>query len=127
MEEISREEITSYKDLIVWQKAMDLTDEIYRLTRKLPKEELFGLTNQMRRAAVSIPSNIAEGNERDSSREYLHFLHISKGSCSELETQMEICLRQKMLTKEDLTNASDACSQVGKMLNSLIDKIRTKL
>ena len=78
--------IQNYKELIVWQKAMDLTTEVYRLTKKSPKDELYGLTNQLRRATVSIPANIAEGNVRFSTKEYLRFLSIARGSKAEVET-----------------------------------------
>jgi len=84
--------VSNYRDLIVWQKAMDLTVEIYRIAKKLPKEELFSLSDQMRRAAVSIPSNIAEGNGRQTKGEFQHFLRIAKGSAAELETQLLICV-----------------------------------
>ena len=127
MEEQDKKEISSYRDLKVWKMAMDLTDEIYRLSKRLPKEELFSLSSQMRRAAVSIPSNIAEGNERRSPREYLHFLHIASGSCAELETQIEICKRQQFFSESELKTAREYCKQVGKMLNSLQDKIQMRI
>ena len=81
--------IRNYKDLIVWQKAMDLSVEIYRLVKKLPKEELYCLSDQMRRSAISIPSNIAEGKSRTSQKEFSYFLSIAQGSRSELETQIQ--------------------------------------
>ena len=83
-----------YTNMIVWQKAMDLTDEVYRLTKSLPKEELFSLTDQLRRAAVSVPSNIAEGYGRQTDREFKQFLSIARGSVFEVETQLFICIRQ---------------------------------
>lgn len=79
-----------YKDLAVWQKSINFTVEIYKLTQTFPKEELYGLTSQIRRAAVSIPSNIAEGNERNSHKEFNQFLHIALGSAAELDTQLLI-------------------------------------
>ena len=82
--------IRNYKDLIVWQKAMDLSVEIYRLVKKLPKEELYCLSDQMRRSAISIPSNIAEGKSRTSQKEFSYFLSIAQGSRSELETQIQL-------------------------------------
>ena len=85
--------VKSYKDLIVWQKSMDLVIEIYKLVKKLPKEETYSLSDQMRRAVVSIPSNIAEGYTRKSTNEYLNFLSIANGSRTELETQLLICER----------------------------------
>lgn len=82
--------MTDYKDLIVWQKSMELARIIYRLTSRFPRDEVFGLTNQIRRAVVSIPSNIAEGFGRGSDREFIHFLRIAKGSAAEVETQILI-------------------------------------
>src|SRR5687768_8153088 len=79
--------VNQYQDLIAWQKAVDLTVEIYRATDSFPKSECFGLTQQMRRAAGSIPSNIAEGQGRSTTKDYIHFLHIARGSIQELETQ----------------------------------------
>ena len=83
--------MNGYKDLIVWQKSMDLVDEIYRLVKFLPKEETYALSDQMRRAAVSVPSNIAEGYERKSPKEFANFLSIARASRAELETQICIC------------------------------------
>lgn len=116
----------TYKELIVWQKSMDLTDEIYRLVRLLPKEELFALSNQMRRAVVSIPSNIAEGHGRQSSFEMRHFLSIARGSCSELETQLLICIRQNYLTLEDAGKALSLCKEIEKMLNAMFSQLQKK-
>src|SRR5437870_2161550 len=82
--------IQSYKDLIVWQKSMELVKEVYRITGKLPNHELYGLSNQLRRAAVSIPSNIAEGQQRRGTKEFTQFLRISYGSAAEVETQLLI-------------------------------------
>ena len=87
--------MASYKDLIVWQKAMDLVVEIYRICKFLPKEENYGLSDQMRRSVVSIASNIAEGQARDSKKDFIRFLSIAQGSKAELETQIEICRRLK--------------------------------
>ena len=111
-----------YTDLIVWQKAMDLVDEIYRLVKYLPKEETYALSDQMRRCCVSIPSNIAEGFGRNSKKEYLHFLSIANGSKSEIETQLMICIRQKFLTEAQTEKAISLCKEVGKMLNVIIRK-----
>ena len=117
--------MTDYKDLIVWQKSMDLVEEIYVLTSKLPDNEIYALSNQMRRAAVSLPSNIAEGNGRSTGKDYVKFLTIARGSKSELETQLYICLRLKYLTPEQTEKAFILCAEVGRMLNSLINKIKT--
>ena len=94
-------EVKSYQDLIVWQKAMDLVTEIYRITKNFPKEEIYGLTNQMRRAAISIPSNIAEGHARKSRAEYIRFLSIAQGSRAELETQILIAVRLGYLADDE--------------------------
>ena len=109
-------EVPGYQSLIVWQKSMDLTIEIYRLTKKLPKDELYGLTNQLRRAAVSIPSNIAEGHGRRSDKEFQRFLNIARGSVFELETQLMICVQQKYLTKEQTANVLEECGNLSRML-----------
>ena len=109
-----------YRDLIVWQKSMELVDEIYRLTNLLPKEELYCLSDQMRRAAISIPSNIAEGHGRQTSKEFKQFLSISKGSVCELETQLEIGCRQKYFSDEDILIAQGLCDEIRKMLIRLI-------
>ena len=113
---------TSYQNLIVWQKAMDLADEIYKLTRLLPKEELFSLSDQLRRAAVSIPSNIAEGRGRQTEKEFKQFLSIAKGSVFEAETQLLIGLRQGYYSSAQAENALKLCDEVGKMLTSFITK-----
>ena len=117
-------EISDYRNLIVWQKAMKLAVEVYGLTSKLPKEELYGLTNQLRRAAVSIPSNIAEGNGRGSSKEYLRFLYIARGSKSEVETQLLLCVELNYLHSDDIENAMLLCTEISKMLNKLILKFK---
>ena len=91
----------NHKDLDVWKKSMDLVETIYKLTQTFPDAEKFGLTSQMRRAAVSIPSNIAEGAARKGDKELIHFLHIALGSLSELETQYLIAVRLAFMEKED--------------------------
>ncbi|MCL2304002.1 MAG: four helix bundle protein [Planctomycetaceae bacterium] len=99
---------------------MDLTVEIYRLVKKLPKEETYALSDQMRRAVVSIPSNIAEGKDRNSSKEFIQFLHIARGSKSELETQLQISVRVGYLTETDIQPAMEMCKEIGRMLSGLI-------
>ena len=116
--------IRDFKDLIVWQKSMTLASEIYQLAKKLPKEELFALSNQMRRAAISIPSNIAEGQGRNSSKEYIQFLAIAKGSKAELETQLLLCVRINYLENADIESAISLINEIGKMLNALQNSIR---
>ncbi len=111
--------VKDFKDLIVWQKAMELVAEVYQLVKKLPKEELFALSDQIRRAAISIPSNIAEGQGRNSKKEYNHFLAIAKGSKAELETQLLLCVKIKYLENSEIETAINLIHEVGKMLNSL--------
>jgi four helix bundle protein len=98
--------IRSYKDLLVWQKAMTLVKEVYLLTAKFPADERFGLTAQMRRAAVSVPSNIAEGHARQGSKEYLQFLSHAGGSLAELETQTLLAISLNYCTREDAGKVS---------------------
>ena len=102
---------------------MDLVVEIYRLIKKLPKEEIYGISEQMRRSAVSIPSNIAEGYNRASGKEYVRFLYMSKGSRAELETQIFICIRLGYLTESDCEIALNLLTEISKMLTSIIQKI----
>ena len=115
--------IKSYKELIVWQKAMDLVAEIYRLTRLLPKEELYALSDQMKREAVSIPSNIAEGHTRNSTKEFIQFLSIARGSNAELQTQLSICTMLQYLNNEQVSKAIALSEEVGKMISSVQQKL----
>ena len=109
----------SYKELIVWQKAMDLVDEVYLLVNHLPKEEQFALSSQLRRAAVSVPSNIAEGQGRNTKREFLQFLSIARGSVFEAETQLLICVRQRYLSEEQVQKALHLCGEIGRILTKM--------
>lgn len=113
----------SYKDLIVWQKAMILVKEIYTIVKLLPKEEHYALSDQMRRAAVSIPSNIAEGYGRNSANDYIRFLNIARGSKYELETQIRICVMLNYITEEQSQLALELTQEIGKMINALIKKL----
>ena len=117
------ESVTTYKDLILWQKAMELVKLTYLLIRKLPKEETYALSDQMRRAAISIPSNIAEGNGRKSKTEYIRFLDISRGSLFELETQLNIGVMLEFFNDNDVKEIFDLITEVNKMINSLITKL----
>ncbi|MBR3071067.1 four helix bundle protein [Fibrobacter sp.] len=112
-----------YRDLVVWQQAMDVAVETYRLTSSFPKEEIFGLTSQMRRAAVSIASNIAEGEGRKSKNEFSHFLGIALGSKSELETQLILSERVNLLKTTDTEPIKKSLDDIGKMLTALRRKI----
>lgn len=110
----------SYKNLIVWQKSISLVTRLYEVTDKFPKEEIFGLVSQMRRCAVSIPSNIAEGRYRGTEKEFLHFIRIAYGSGAELETQIEIAKRLPMTKMLDYTEIDTLLEEVMKMLNTLL-------
>ncbi|MFN2565978.1 MAG: four helix bundle protein [Gemmatimonadaceae bacterium] len=114
----------SYQDLIVWQKAIDLVVETYRISQKLPRDERFGLTSQMRRAAVSIPANIAEGHGRHHRDDYRQFLSIARGSLKELETHFVIAERLGFLTNADLRRARALSDEVSRMLSALHRKLR---
>ena len=116
-------EIKSYKELIVWQKSYQLVLLVYKVSKSFPKEELFGLVSQLRRAAVSIPSNIAEGNTRAGSKEYLQFLRIAFASGAELETQLLLCRDLDLINEEDYTTISLLLTEVMKMLNTLMSKL----
>lgn len=117
--------IKDYKDLIVWQRAMEATAEIYKLAKLLPKEETYALSDQMRRAAISIPSNIAEGQARNSSKEFNQFLAIAKGSKAELETQLLLCVKVGYLTDNDIASAINLLIEIGKIINTLQQKLIT--
>ncbi len=97
--------INSFRDLRVWQAGMDLVEEVYRLSQRFPSSEIYGLTSQMRRSAVSIPSNIAEGHTREHSKEYLNHLSIAQASLAELQTQMEIASRLQYVLQEEANQA----------------------
>jgi len=113
----------SYRDLMAWQRAMDLVEETYRLTRSFPKEEVYGLTSQLRRAAVSIPSNIAEGQGRHGAVEFKHFLRLALGSTMELETQIMIAHRLRYIEANSASLILRETAEVGKMLNGLISHL----
>ena len=115
--------IQNYKDLIVWQKAMDLAEEIHRLSKTFPREDLYGLTSQIRRAAVSVPSNIAEGHARQSTAEFRNFLSIALGSLAEVDTQQLLAQRFEYLTPEQATKATQLMEEIAKMLHSLRAKL----
>ena len=111
--------VESHKDLTVWQKSMDLVVLVYKLMEQLPKEERYALCDQIRRSAVSIPSNIAEGKSRNSIKQYKQFVGIAKGSAAELETQLLICERIGYLDKEELSEVMGLLDEVSKMLAKL--------
>ena len=113
----------NYADLIVWQRAMDFAEAIYRATRGFPKEEVYGLTSQMRRAAGSIPSNIAEGQGRQSPREFHRFLSVAHGSVRELETKTMIAQRLGYLDSQAKSQLMDAAAEIGRLLNGLMNSL----
>ncbi|RWM73360.1 MULTISPECIES: four helix bundle protein [Mesorhizobium] len=115
--------INSYKDLIVWQQAMDLAVTTYSLTKAWPKEELYGLTSQIRRSATSIPANIAEGYGRDNRGSYQQFLRIAQGSLKEFETHLQIAERIGLATHDQANQMLLATEGIGKMLRQLISKL----
>lgn len=116
--------IKSYKELIVWQRAMELVQEVYRLTESFPKDEMYGLRSQMERAAVSIPSQIAEGYLRGHKKEYIQYLCVSQGSAAELETQILICKSIKKFGHLDFSRAELLLEEVMKMLYTMIIKMK---
>lgn len=118
-----KETIHSYKELTVWQKSIELVTTIYELTEKFPKEEIFGITSQIRRAAVSIPSNIAEGRYRGTKCDYLHFLRMSYGSGAELETQIEISKKLSKTKTLNYNTVDGLLEEVMRMLNVMINKL----
>jgi len=113
----------TYRDLIAWQKAMELVTEIYRTTRTFPKEEVYGLISQLRRAAVSIPSNIAEGQARFSHLEFQHFLRNARGSLVEVETQLLIARNLNYVSAEIAERLLARAAELGRILNALLDSI----
>ena len=110
---------SNYKELRVWQKSKKKKKKIYNLVKLLPKEETYALSDQMRRAAISIPSNIAEGQGRNSDKEYINFLSIARGSLWELETQLEICVRLGYVEQSIIADTLDLITEVSKMINGL--------
>ncbi len=111
--------VKNYQELIVWQKGMDLVEAVYKASQAFPKEETYGLTSQIRKAAVSVPSNIAEGQGRKSTKEFLHFLSIALGSLREVETQILIAERLTYLNKKQTTPLLTLSSEVGRLINGL--------
>ena len=117
----------THKDLRVWQQSIEMVTSIYLMTQSFPKEETFGLVSQLRRASVSVPSNIAEGYARGTDKEKLHFLRISSGSMSEVETQLLLSLNLGYIDQEKYNELSEIVTSVWKQLNSLISSIKNRL
>lgn len=118
---------THYRQLAVWNKAMELADMVYDLTQNFPIDEKFGLNAQMRRCAISIPSNIAEGHARESTKKYRHFLAVAKGSVAELETQILLAQRRKYIGDAVVQNALGLADEVNRMLTAIRKTLKEKL
>ena len=115
--------VKDYKDLQIWQKGLEIADKIYSVTNNFPKSELYGMASQMKKACVSIPSNIAEGFARHHSNEYRQFLYISLGSCAELDTQLIIANRRGYITDKELEELAEDINHESRMIASLIGKL----
>jgi four helix bundle protein len=117
--------IRSYRDLRVWQEGMGLAEACYLLTKRFPRDELFGMTSQIRRAATSVPANIAEGYGRNSKGDYIQFLRISQGSLKELETHLMLSTRIGLVAESGTKNLLEECDRLGKMLHRLIRSLQS--
>ena len=113
----------AYTDLIAWKKAMDMAEAVYRATEVFPNREMFALTQQLHKAAISVPSNIAEGHARFSPRDFRHFLRISRGSTAELETQLTLARRLGYMSEQELHRLMSQVCEVGRLLTGLINSI----
>lgn len=116
--------IKSFKDLDVWKNGVELVSEIYLISKRFPREEMYGLINQMRRAAVSIPSNIAEGFLRKSTNEFIQFLYIALGSCGELDTQLAVTKNLNYVDEKIYEQVSEKINHISRMLRALINSLR---
>ena len=123
---VEKAKVTSYRDLIVWARAMDIVVVCYQLSKQIPQSEMYGLISQIRRAAVSIPANIAEGHGRKTLGEYVQHLSIANGSLKELETHLLIAGRLHYVKDDEIIPALKGCSEIGRMLASLIQNLRQK-
>ena len=120
------DKIRSFHDLIVWQRSVDFVLRIYELTKSFPSEERFGLTSQIRRAAVSIPSNIAEGQARNTKAAFANYVDIALGSAAELETQLTIAVKIKYISKNDYDGSISELTEINRMLYGLLRRLRSK-
>jgi four helix bundle protein len=119
--------VKSFRDLLVWQKGMQTSRAIYELSARFPKNELYALTNQMQRAAISIPANIAEGHARESTKEFLHHLSIARGSLAELQTFLELAVQLKYCQQAEITPILQLCDDISRMLSGLRNRLKEKL
>ena len=120
-------DVRSYQELKVWKLGMELTQGIYSLTREFPQHELYGLTSQMRRSAVSIPANLAEGHARESTKEFLRYVHIARGSLAELETFLILAENLSYASPGQIEKLLEKCTEEGKMLRGLQRSLKTKI
>ena len=118
--------VQSFRDSIAWQRAMDLSTAVYAVTRGFPRGEMFGLTNQLRRASVSVASNIAEGQGRLTTGEFIHFLGMARGSALEVETQLELAARLGLGVSADINNVQDRATEVVRTINAAVSGLRRK-
>jgi four helix bundle protein len=124
---VNSSEIRSYRDLRVWQKGMDIAEQCYLLTRNYPKQEMYGMSSQIQRAAVSVPANIAEDYGRNSKGEYVQFLRVAQGSLKELETHLILSVRVKLATSDIANPILEECESLGRMIRSLIRSIQSSM
>ncbi len=124
MEQLSR---LNHKDLILWRKALDLAVLVHQLSAALPRSETYGLVSQLRRAATSVPSNVAEGYARRSTKEFIYFLHVALGSMAELETQLLLAQRVGYLSESEVTNLQDRIEEVGRVLHAVVAALRRRV
>lgn len=122
---MSEQKIRSYRELLVWQKGIALVKEVYRITKKFPNEERFTLIDQIHRAAISIPSNIAEGQARQHSKEFRQFLYVSLGSLAELDTQLTIAMELGYISSNDLDELNEKIVELRKMIGGILSKLTT--
>jgi four helix bundle protein len=115
--------IKTFRDLMIWQKGLEIVIDVYRMTKGFPKEETYGLVSQIKRSAISIPSNVAEGFRRFHNKEYKQFLYISAGSCGELETQITIARKLDYIDEEQESVLLEKLDHIGRMISSLIKKL----
>lgn len=120
---MSTDKIVSFKDLKIWKKGIEIVEDVYMITSRFPKDEMYGLTSQMRRAAISIPSNIAEGFKRYHNREYKQYLHVALGSSAELETQLIISTKLTLMNEADLNNVCEKLDHISRMITLLMRKL----
>src|SRR5207244_1516772 len=118
---------SSFRELQVWQRGMDIVEAVYRISGGFPKIEIYGLMSQVRRAAVSVPSNIAEGHTRSSTREYLRHVSVAQGSLAEVETQLELAARLRYVTEQELQPVQEQCVYLGRQLHHLRDALLKRL